>query len=134
MVNTKILMIASSVYLGISGLGLTFLPQEIAAYLYGDINLSSTIFLQILGSLYLGFAMLNWMTKNKLIGGIYSRPLVVGNLVHFLMSSLALVKMVSKYDGSAFSVMLTLTIIYCVFAICFGYIFINNPVKIKDAN
>lgn len=132
--NTKILMIASSVYLGITGLALTFLPKEIAEYLNGDINQSSILFLQILGSLYLGFAMLNWMTKNNLIGGIYSKPLVIGNLTHFLMSSFALVKIVGLYTGNQFSIFLAITIIYCFLTLCFGYIFMTNPSKIKGNN
>jgi hypothetical protein len=125
-------MKASSVYLGISGLGLTFLSQEIAEYLNGDINQSSILFLQILGSLYLGFAMLNWMTKNNLIGGIYSRPLVIGNLAHFLISTFALIKIVGQYAGKEFSLILAITIIYSVFSLCFGYIFVTNPNKIND--
>jgi len=131
-VNTKILMIASSVYLGISGLALTFLPEEIAEYLNGNINQSSILFLQILGSLYLGFAMLNWMSKNNLIGGIYSKPLIIGNLGHFFMSSFALIKIIGQYSENEFLIILAITIIYCAFTLCFGYIFITNPSKIKD--
>ncbi|MCK0126318.1 hypothetical protein MWU76_18150 [Gelidibacter sp. F2691] len=132
--NTKILMIATSAYLGITGLGLTFLPEEIAEYLNGGINQTSILFLQILGSLYLGFAMLNWMTKNNLIGGIYSKPLVIGNLAHFLMSSIALIKIVGQYSENEFSIILAITIIYSVFTLCFGYIFMTNPGKIKESN
>jgi len=81
--NTKILMIASSLFLLIFGLALTFIPEEITEYLNAGTNQTSVLLLQILGSLYLGFGMLNWMTKNNLIGGIYSRPLVIGNLAIF---------------------------------------------------
>lgn len=131
--NTKILMIASSVYLGICGLSLTFLPEEISEYLDMGKNQSAILFLQISGSLYLGFAMLNWMTKNNLIGGIYSKPLIIGNLAHFLISSLALIKIIGKYAGNQSPIILGLTIIYCLFTLCFGYIFMVNPRKIFDA-
>ncbi len=127
--NTRIIMIASAVYLGICGLGLTFLPEEIAEHLDIGKNQSATLSLQILGSLYLGFAMLNWMTKNNVIGGIYSKPLVVGNLSHFLISSLTLLKIVGKYEGTQFSIILLLTIIYCVFTLCFAYLFMTSPGK-----
>ena len=132
--NTKLLLIASSAYLGIAGLGMTFLPEEISAYLNGGINQTSILFLQILGSLYLGFALLNWMTKNNLIGGIYSKPLVIGNLAHFFMSSFALLKIVGQYAGKEFSIILAITIIYVVFTLGFGYIFMTNPGKIKEMN
>ena len=132
--KTKILMISSAVYLGISGITFTFFSEEISEYFNAGINITSILFLQILGSLYLGFAMLNWMTKNNLIGGIYSKPLLIGNLAHFFVSSFALIKIVGKYYGNEFLIILSLTIIYCIFTLCFGYIFITNPNKIRDTN
>ena len=131
-VNTKILMIASSIFLMISGLALTFASEEITEYLNAGTSQISILFLQILGSLYLGFGMLNWMTKNNLIGGIYSRPLVIGNLSHFLVSSFALIKMVGRYSGNGYSIILYFTIIYSIFALMFGYVFMNNPNKVKE--
>lgn len=128
---TKILMVASSIYLGITGLGLTFLPKEISEYLNSLINPISILFLQILGALYLGFAMLNWMTKSNLIGGIYSKPLVIGNFVHFLMSSFALIKIVRQFSGNHYAILLAVTIIYAVFTVCFGYIFVTSPSRIN---
>jgi len=127
--NTKILMTASSIFLMICGLGLTFVPEEISEFINAGSNQTSILFLQILGSLYLGFGMLNWMTKNNLIGGIYSKPLVIGNLAHFLMSSIALIKIVGKYADSEFIIMLSLTIIYSFFTAAFGYAFNKNPNK-----
>ena len=42
----------------------------------------------------LPFAMLNWMAKGVIIGGIYSRPIVIANLAHFLIGDLELIKAV----------------------------------------
>ena len=75
--NTKILMITTALYLGIAGLGLTFLPEEIAIFFEGEANRTFILALQILGALYLGFGMMNWMARNSMIGGIYSRPLIL---------------------------------------------------------
>jgi hypothetical protein len=111
------------------GLGLTFLPEEISGAIGMHTNQGSLLTLQILGSTYLGFAMLNWMTKNNLIGGIYSRPLVIGNLVHFLVSSFALIKIVLHVENQI-GITITLTIIYAVLTLCFGYVFMANPDKI----
>ena len=129
--NTKTLMIASSVFLGIIGIGLTFMPEEISQYLSSDINQISLFILQILGAAYLGFAMLNWMTKNNLVGGIYSKPLVIGNLVHFLVSSFALIKITGSIEIH-FEIILTLTIIYSAFTLWFGFVFMTNPNKLKN--
>lgn len=122
-------MITSAIILGIMGLGLTFLPEEISEVLGMKTNQFSLLTLQILGATYLGFAMLNWMTKNNLIGGIYSRPLVIGNLVHFLVSAFALIKMVLHLENHI-DIMVTLTIIYFILTLGFGYVFMTNPSKI----
>lgn len=124
-------MIASSVLYGIIGIGLTFLPEEIYAYMSTEINRISLITTQILGAAYLGFAMLNWMTKNNLIGGIYSKPLLIGNLVHFLVSSFALIKITGKIENH-FEIILTLAIIYSVFTLGFGFVSMTNPKQLKS--
>jgi len=128
--NTKILMTASALFLGIIGILLSFFPQEITIYLNIDTNLISILFLQILSSLYLGFGILNWMAKSNLIGGIYSRPLAIGNLMHFGVSAIAFIKITFKIQTN-FEFILALTIIYSIFALCFAYIFMTNPSKVN---
>ena len=83
-------MTASALVMAALGLAATFLPQEIAAYLGASTTLP--LLIQILGALYVAFAMLNWTAKDSLIGGIYNRPIAIGNLVHFLIAALALGK------------------------------------------
>ena len=124
-------MIASSVFYGFIGIGLTFLPGEIAQYLSTDVSQNSLLISQLLGGVYVGFAMLNWMTKNNLIGGLYSRPLVLGNLAHFLVSSFALIK-IAFHSEDSFGAILVLTIIYSAFTLFFGYVFMTNPGKILN--
>lgn len=127
--NTKFLMIISAVILGTMGFGLTFMPEEISVAIGAEPNQIVILVLQILGATYLGFAMLNWMTKNNLIGGIYSKPLVIGNLLHFLMSSFALIKITGSIENH-FEIILTLTIIYSAFTLGFGFVFVTNPKKL----
>ena len=94
--NTKTLMTSSSILLGLIGMGLTFIPDEIISILSIAPNPIATVSFQLLGALYLGFAMLNWMAKGSIIGGIYNKPLVIGNFMHFGVGALALVKIVSQ--------------------------------------
>jgi hypothetical protein len=47
---------------------------------------------QLFGAALCGFALLNWMSKGTAMGGIYGRPLAMGNLVHFTIGGLALMK------------------------------------------
>lgn len=126
--NTKILMSSSSVYLAASGAILTFLPNEVISSIGIVPNPISTLSFQLLGALYLGFAMLNWMAKGSLIGGIYNKPIVVGNFMHFGVGALALVKVVSKIQIHK-EIVISLTAIYAIFAILFAYVFRTNPAK-----
>ncbi|HEX3067775.1 MAG TPA: hypothetical protein VHX14_04310 [Thermoanaerobaculia bacterium] len=116
--NTKILMASSAVVMGALGVAATFLPQEIIASLGGGTGRTLPLLVQVLGALYLGFAMLNWMAKESLIGGIYSRPVSMGNFLHFAIAGVALIKAVAAGERAA--TVLGCTAIYVVFAIAFG--------------
>jgi hypothetical protein len=76
-----------------------------------------TLMVQLHAALLLAFAMLNWMAKESLIGGIYNRPLAVGNLVHFVVGAIMLAKFISGGAGPLFVIA---TLIYVAFAIGFG--------------
>jgi hypothetical protein len=118
--NTKLVMTSSAILMGLVGILFTFLP-EIVQPQWGN-----AIVVQILGALYFGFAMVNWMSKANLIGGIYNRPLAVGNLSHFLIAALALIKISMR--GTT-TIIVTAALIYSLFAIAFGYILFTHPVK-----
>ena len=120
--NTKIVMIASAIFMAILGVAATFGPQEIASKIGGI-----PILIQLLGALYLGFAMQNWMAKDNLIGGIYNRPLATGNLVHFLVGALALVKVALRMPFDR--VIVTLAIAYTLLAIAFTLVLFRSPVE-----
>ncbi|MEJ8755857.1 hypothetical protein WG947_02515 [Pontibacter sp. H259] len=125
--NTKLLMSVSAIILGTLGLLLTFLPQEILAYIDSDAATLLPVILQLLGAAYLGFAMLNWMAKGNLIGGVYSRPVAIGNLAHFLISGLALLKAASNTEGSP--ALWVTGAIFITLALLFGYVTFTHPGK-----
>ena len=131
--NTKILMISSSIFLGALGITFSFIPDETISSLRVTPNQISTLSLQLLGALYLGFAMLNWMAKGSLIGGIYNRPIAIGNFMHFAVGALALIKIITKIHTHS-EIVISLTIVYSVFAILFGYVFRTNPSSIEKKN
>jgi hypothetical protein len=124
--NTKIVMILSALFLALAGVGLMFFPQEINTYIGIGPNKYFALVIQILGGLYFGFAMINWMAKGTLIGGIYNRPLVIGNLAHFFIGGIALVKAVLA-DANMPVVIWVLAAIYSLFAIVFAILFNRHP-------
>ena len=125
---TKTLMIISAIFLAVNGFVFSFFPNEISVLLTNDDNHIFTLILQILGALYLGFSYINWMSKNSLIGGIYNKPLLIGNLLHFLTASMALIKLAFKFENNL-QLILSYTIIYCLFTLFFGYVFFSDPFK-----
>jgi hypothetical protein len=128
--NTKLLMTLSALAMGVAGVILSFLPHEISGYLHlTDGTIADALILQILGALYFGFAMLNWTARANLIGGIYSRPVAIGNLAHFTIGALALLK---GYTSSLELIVLIMALVYTVFAIAFGMVFFTHPVKDKN--
>ena len=78
--NTKSLMTLSAIILALIGISLIFLPKEILDYLELSVSETLQLLMQIIGSLYFAFAILNWMSKGSLIGGIYGRPIAMANL------------------------------------------------------
>jgi len=124
--KTKLLMTSSALFCGIIGILLSFLPNEIAEYLSVEPTIITILFLQILGALYLGFGILNWMAKGTLIGGIYNRPIAFGNLMHFVVGAITLVKVISNIQTHT-EIIIFLTVFYAIFALLFIYVLKTNP-------
>lgn len=118
--NTRILMIASSVAMGLVGLAASFAPAELLGVLHVTPTDPLPVFVQLLGALYMAFAMANWTAKDSLIGGIYARPLSLGNLVHFMVGALALGKheAATGFQGPLIAVLA----VYAIFAVGFGWL------------
>jgi len=124
--KTKLLMTSSALFCGIIGILLLFLPNEIAEYLNVEPTIITILFLKILSALYLGFGILNWTVKGSLIGGIYNRPIALGNLLHFVVGSIELVKVISNIETHR-EIIIFLTALYIIFGVLFAYVLKNNP-------
>ncbi|MGZ3757066.1 MAG: hypothetical protein ACXVAY_18520 [Mucilaginibacter sp.] len=124
--NTKLIMTLSAVILGAIGIALTFFPDEILQYAAVNATMVSKLAIQLLGALYFGFAMLNWMAKGAIIGGIYNKPISTANFTHFFIGAAALLKVLIHQPASCW-VLWAVGGVYLVFAICFGFIFTTHP-------
>ena len=120
---TRYVMIAAAIVLGIVGLGASFLPQELLAAAGGTgADGGATVAVQLLGAAALGFAMLNWMSRGNMLGGIYGRPLIVGNLLHFFAGAMALLK-----SGGLSPVVAALAAAYGLLALGFALMLFRHP-------
>lgn len=118
--NTKLLLSISAIVLGIAGIAASFAPQELLRAAHVTAVAPMPLLVQLLGALWFAFAMVNWTARGSLIGGIYNRPVAIGNLTHFVIGAFALGK-----DGTLFPV----AIVYALFAIAFAVLFFRSPVN-----
>ena len=118
-------MTLSAFFMGALGLGASFLSHEILGLFDLPSSTEFVVVVQIAGALYLGFAFMNWMARGILIGGIYSRPLALGNFLQFGVIAITLVKAVSLTDPLP---LIFGTAIYAIFTSWFGIVLFMSPV------
>lgn len=85
-------MTASALVTGLLGLAGMLFPAAILGGLGAASPEGAVVPVKLLGAAYLGGALLNWMAREKLIGGIYSRPVAVGNFTHYFAATIVLTK------------------------------------------
>jgi len=122
--QTRILMATSAVFMAVLGAAASFLPEEILRYTGTVPAALINSVVQTCGALFLGFAILNWMARGLLIGGIYSRPLALGNFLHFTVVAITLMKVLFELP---LPMVIGLTIIYTIFALWFGMVLFTHP-------
>tara|TARA_B100000900_G_scaffold360034_1_gene331840 strand:+ start:45 stop:428 length:384 start_codon:yes stop_codon:yes gene_type:complete len=121
-------MTLSAIISALIGISLIFFPKEILDYFGLSVSDTLELFMQIIGSFYYAFAMLNWMSKGSIIGGIYNRPISIANLTHFVIAAFALVRGILSNPGLSYIIWL-ITIMYSIFAILFGIVAFNHPIS-----
>ena len=129
--NTKILMVTSSVALGFAGVVASFAPTEMLRALGSPAATPVPVLVQLLGGAYVAFAIGNWTAKDSTVGGIYSRPLSLGNSVLFLTGSLALAK--QQFSQGLSLPLVVVLIVYSIFAVCFLWLVFGRGAACKVA-
>ena len=131
--NTKSLMTLSAITLVLIGISLIFFPKEILDYSELSVSHTLELLMQIIGSFYFAFAMLNWMSKESIIGGIYNRPIAIANLTHFVIAGLSLIKGILSNPSLSYLIW-SIAIIYSIFAILFGIVAFKHPASQNKIN
>ncbi len=122
--HTRLLMSASAAFMFALGITSSFLPQELLRSLGTSVDTWNVLVVQVLGALYLGFAILNWSARGVLIGGIYSRPLAFGNFMHFAIVAITAIKLILQLEST---IVMILAAAYVVFAFWFGLVLFTHP-------
>ncbi len=130
--NTKYLLTSSAIFLGILGFVLTFMPQEVSHFFLKNDSLENVLFLQLLGALYLGFAIQNWFVKGSLIGGIYNKPILMGNIIHFTIGFFSLLKSDLVLLINEIDISIVILIMYAMFTISFFLVTFSAVKKLEN--
>lgn len=121
-------MTLTAILLAVLGLSLTFAADNIIVCLGIANSVPINLIFQLLGAAYFAFAMLNWMAKGAIIGGIYNKPIAIANLSHFLIGGLALTKAVIN-NPQLPVIFIILAVVFIIVAGVFGIINSRHPGK-----
>jgi hypothetical protein len=122
---TRWLMMLSAIFLAIAGLITSYFPDKVLETHNVVPNNTMLLLIQMMGALYLGFAILNWTARGVLMGGIYARPLALGNFLHFAMVAVMLAR--SAYDFGVVQ-LATSAGVFGAFAVGFGIALFRPPI------
>ncbi len=129
--STRILMGLSALFLALLGILTSFFPYEVLQRHGTEPDGPTILLIEMMGAVYLGFALLNWTARGVIIGGIYARPLALGNFLHFAMVTVMLAReaidhQVVQLAGSAF--------VFGLFAAGFGWVLFRQfPSRSSEA-
>lgn len=128
---SRLLILGTTLVLGLAGAALIFAPVELAAALGAPDPTAMALLLQLYGAALFGLAMTGWMVKDAVVGGVFGRSYVVGNTGHALVGALVLTR--PAFAAGATPGLWAATVVYWLLAIVFGYLmFIATPGARRD--
>lgn len=109
MTASRAILTASALLLGVLGVGLLFAPAELG----GPLGLvvpqagatppggsgGGTVGLELVGGALAAFAVLDWTARGALYGGIYGRPIALGNFLLGFVSVTILLRQAHSAAG-----------------------------------
>ena len=96
---THKLMITNGILNGITGLLLIFIPADLLGWADGSAGATATMLTSLLGAALFGIGMLNYLGRSAIYGGIYGKPILMGNLVFHTVAAINLVKFAWESGG-----------------------------------
>ena len=124
------ILVSSGLVLALSGAGLLFMPQEIAAFLGGSATAATLLLAQLLGCALFALGLIDWNSRANLMGGIYGRPLALGNFFFFAIAAVSMGRELAHLPRGVIGAEVGLA----AFAVAFGWIlFLADPVKARDS-
>lgn len=115
---------------GLLGLLTSFLPEEILSFLGLEVSVASSFLIKALGVFFIGWSLVNYMIRNLTLGGIYGRPIIAGNLAHFGIGTIILVKLALTFQHPN-TYLLIFIVLYCSLSIGYLKLLTYDPTRTK---
>jgi hypothetical protein len=115
--SSRLLMCLTALAFAVLGLACTFAPQELLGLAGLPALPPLALGVQALGAGWLGLATIDWMARGAPFGGIYGRPIALGNFGNFLMLAAALGKAAASAPSGA---LIALAVLAALGAIAFA--------------
>ena len=122
---------ASTLFYGLTGAVLLFLPEEVLAFLQLNMDQGSPLVFQLMGTLYLGFGFLNYSASKGQLNIGYLRPVLATNLGHSLMAGLTLINARGDLSTPFAYVISLLCLTYLTIGLISGGLILRPPVNAK---
>ena len=122
---SSLLSRASATVLLVGGLVLLFASDVLLPSLVPGFPPAAAWLGQLLGAAWLGIAVLNWLQRVAVLGGIYGRPVVFANLALYFISALSLLR--GLLGGGAPRALWLLLAALATLAVSYGILLLRGP-------
>lgn len=120
---TSGLVTLHAVLLLLAGVALLFAPVEVSAVVE-QAPPTPSVFPQLLGAAFIGFAAANWIARHSVLGGIYGRAVVAGTQAFSFVGALTLLGDLPAAPGLGFWLLL-FVLVYG--AVLYSVLFFRSP-------
>jgi hypothetical protein len=124
-VISSLLSRTSATLLVVGGVALLFASDLLLPALVPGFPTAAAWLGQLLGAAWLGVAVLNWLQRAAVLGGIYGRPVVFANFVLYLVSALSLLR--GLLGGGAPRALWLLLVPLAILAVSYGALLLRGP-------
>ena len=114
----------SALVLGAGGMALLFAPGAIVEAIGAPSSTATDLVGQLLGGAWLGLAVPNWLQRRAIIGGVYMRPLVFANTMHYVVAALVLWKAPQREATALVSIA---ALASALLAVVYGALLMKGP-------
>ncbi|HEX7326244.1 MAG TPA: hypothetical protein VF292_12975 [Rhodanobacteraceae bacterium] len=127
---TSVLSHVSALLLGIAGLVLLFASDVVLPGIIAGFPATAAWVGQLLAAAWLGVAVLTWLQRKSILGGIYGRPTVMANLALYFISALSLIAALRGHGAPP--VLWLAVAVSGLLAIAYGTLLLRGPFGVAD--